>query len=270
MMDNFFVESDGLQIAVEIVGEGRPLIWAHGLSGWRQSGINKFRHLADHYQIIAFDQRGHNGSSPVTDPALYDPALMAGDIAAILDELGIERAIIGGESMGAATALTFARQWPERVETLLLIAPAFGDAPNAQEDIIRANGELIANEGMDAFLAKTAVEQREMGMSEELMAYLEEVRRSHDPASLATAFQTVIDWQLFDDLAVLSDLDVPVYLIAWPDDPLHPMELAVRMTVAFPNACLQSVPSIAEFFLNPAGLGDMCHAYLTDLEASHS
>lgn len=270
-MDNLlFIEADGLQIAVEIVGEGRPLIWAHGLSGWRQSGINKFHHLADRYQIIAFDQRGHNASSPVTDPALYDPTLMAGDIAAILDELGIERAVIGGESMGAATALTFALNWPERVEALLLIAPAFGDAPNAQADIIRANGELIADEGMDAFMEKTAVEQREMGMSEELMAYLEEVRRSHDPASLATAYQTVIDWQLFDDITVLSALDMPVYLIAWPNDPLHPMELAERMTAVIPNARMQTVPSITEFFLNPAGLGDMCHEYLTDLEAAPS
>ena len=262
-MDNlFFVDSDGLQIAVELVGQGRPLIWAHGLSGWRQSGIKKFHHLADHYQLLALDQRGHNDSTAVTDPALYDVKRMAGDIAAILDYLGLERAIIGGESMGAATALTFALNWPERVAALLLLAPAFDDTPNEQGDVTRGNGRFILDNGMEEFLAKTAVEQREMGMSEELIAYLAEVRRSHQPASLATAYLSVIEWVLFNDINVLSKLGMPVYIVAWPNDPLHPMHIAERMAAALPNAQLETFPSIMEFFLNPAALGDMCHRFL--------
>jgi len=256
------IESDGLQIAVEILGQGRPLVWAHGLSGWRQSGINKFQHLADHYRLITFDQRGHADSSPVTDPALYDPDAMAGDIAAILDTLGHECTIVGGESMGAATALSFALNWPERVQALLLIAPAFGDQPHAQGDVTRENGRLIIEKGMEAYLAKTAAEQREMGMSEELVAYLAKVRRSHQPASLATAFLTVIEWVLFDDIAALAGLDIPVYIAAWPNDPMHPQALAERMVAALPNAQLEIIPSIIEFFLNPAGLGDKCHQFL--------
>ena len=51
------------------------------------------------HRIIAFDQRGHGDSTPIRDLSLYEPAAMAADSAEILDAFGIERAIIGGESM---------------------------------------------------------------------------------------------------------------------------------------------------------------------------
>ena len=166
--------------------------------------------------------------------------------------------------MGAATALTFALTWPERVEALLLISPAFGDQPNEQGDITRGNGRFILEHGMEAFLEKTAVEQRQMGMPEDLITYLREVRNSHQPESLATAFLSVIEWVLFDDITTLSTLDMPVYIAAWPNDPLHPFSLAERMAAAIPNAHMETIPSIMEFFLNPEGLGDRCHQFLKE------
>ena len=101
-MNHFYVESDGLKIAAETFGAGAPLVFAHGLTGNRQAIRRQFESLADRYRIVIFDQRGHCDSSPVTDPALYDPSRMADDMRAVLDHLKIDRAIIGGESMGAA------------------------------------------------------------------------------------------------------------------------------------------------------------------------
>ena len=106
------VESDGLELAVESFGAGPPLVFAHGLTGTRNNTRDQFAPLADRYRIVIFDQRGHGDSTPVTDPALYDVHRMAYDMAAVMDALGIERAIVGGESMGAATALLFALKWP--------------------------------------------------------------------------------------------------------------------------------------------------------------
>ena len=82
-----------------------------------------------------------------------------------MDALGIERAIVGGESMGSATTLTFARLWPERVEKLLLTAPAFGDEPNPAAEDIRLMGEEIEQMGIENFLAAAAIRQRdELGL----------------------------------------------------------------------------------------------------------
>lgn len=267
MNEKHRVKSDGLELAVETFGQGPPLIYAHGLSGTHLSAVRKFTHLADRYRIIAFDQRGHCRSSPVTDPALYGVDRMAGDIGAILDHLGIERAFVGGESMGAATALRFALSRPERVAALFLLAPAFGDRPNPERERVRAQGRMIVAEGLEAFLAVSAEEQRAQGMPEEIIAYLAERLRTHDPISLATAYQAVVDWILFDDVADLAALDLPVRVVAWKNDPLHEFRLAERTAAALPNARLEIFPSVLEFFSNPASLGDMCHRFLAGLAA---
>ena len=62
------------------VRTGRPFIWAHGFSGWRQSRINESPHLTDQHRLLTCDQRDHNDSSPVTDAARYDVGRMAGDM----------------------------------------------------------------------------------------------------------------------------------------------------------------------------------------------
>ena len=257
------IPSDGLTIAVETFGSGPPIVYAHGLTGNRLVTQRQFATLADRYTIVSFDQRGHCDSTPVTDPALYDPERMAGDMAAVMDALGIERAIVGGESMGSATALTFARLWPERVEKLLLTAPAFGDAPNPAAEDIRAMGQAIETLGIEDFLAAAAVRQRdELGWSPEVIRAVADMQGSHETHSLATACKTVIDWTLFTDLNVLSDLTMPVCIIAWPDDNLHPFTLAQHMADIFPDACLETIPTLPFVFLQPQRIGEIYGRFL--------
>ena len=266
MNEIFRVESDGLELAVESFGTGPPLIFAHGLTGIRAGTRQQFTPPANRYRITIFDQRGHGDSTPVTDPVLYDARRMAGDMAAVMNALGIEKAIVGGESMGAATALLFALTWPERVETLLLTAPAFGDTLNAGLDGIREMGEAVAEQGIDAFLAQSAEQQRtEFGWPQEMIDYVAEMQRSHEPASLATACQTVPDWVILDDLSPLAELSCPACVIAWPDDLMHPVELARRMAGAMPNSHLEMLTSIAEVFTHPEVVGRMYGAFLENL-----
>lgn len=246
------IESDGLELAVETFGDGPPLIFAHGLTGNRSNTRDQFIPLADRYRIVIFDQLGHGDSTPVTDPVLYDAQRMAGDMAAIMDALNIERAIVGGESMGAATTLLFALKCPHRVETLLLTAPAFGDVPNVGLDAIRDMGDMIAGEGIEAFLAQSAEQQRtEFGWPPEMIAYVAKMHRSHDPVSLATACRAVPDWVILSDLSPLAELRCPVCVIAWEDGPMHPLELARRVVGALPNARLEMLASIADLFTHP-------------------
>lgn len=258
-----YVESDGLTLAVEIFGTGPPLIFAHGLTGERHGTHRQFATLADRYRIISFDQRGHGDSTPVTDPARYDFHRMAEDVTAILDTLDIERAIVGGESMGAATMLTFALAHPQRVERLLLTAPAFSDAPNTQREDIWAAGELVATEGIAVWLARSAEVQRtELGWPEEVIEYIAGSRATHDDASIATALKTVIDWVVLPDLTPLAALDIPACVIAWPNDLLHPEALARRVVDALPDAQLEMLPSILSLFSRPEVVGEIYGRFL--------
>lgn len=66
-------------------------------------------------------------------------------------------------------------------------------------------------------------------------------------------------------MQALGSLSFPVCILCWPDDPLHPQELAERMAAALPRARLIKLPSIAEFFVDPACVGRHYLRFLSDI-----
>lgn len=259
------VRTDGVELAVETFGDGPPLIFAHGLTGTRHSLRPQLEPLADRYRVVTFDQRGHGDSTPVVDPALYSAPGMAADIGLVLDALSIERAVVGGESMGAATALLFALSHPSRVVALLLTAPAFGDQPNPERQRLVDMGAAIARLGLPAFLDAAAVRQRDdLGWSPVAIAHIRTTFLSHNADSLATALRSVAGWQFEADLATL---DMPTCILAWQDDALHPYALAQRLASQVPNAQLQPLPPLPAVFEDPALTGRAYGAFLSTLGA---
>jgi pimeloyl-ACP methyl ester carboxylesterase len=262
--DRFFVESDGLQIAAETFGAGAPLIFAHGLTGNRHAIRRQFESLADHYRLVTFDQRGHCESTPVTDPALYAPARMADDMRAVMNHLKIDRAIVGGESMGAATALLFALKYPQRVEKLLLTAPAFGDRFNPTRQALQEMGDNVKRLGIEGFLSFNAAERQRLGLKwpPDVAAIVAGLLRSHDAASIAAALRAVADWRPFADLSEVAKLKCPVCVLAWENDPLHPFELAQRLAATFPDAQLKMLPPLPAIFQTPRIVGEFYKPFL--------
>jgi pimeloyl-ACP methyl ester carboxylesterase len=269
--DHLRIKSGDLDLTVEVFGQGKPIVYAHGLLGNRHASRNALAPLANDYRIVIYDQRGHCDSTPLTEASRYEASQMAGDMAAVMDALGIERAIVGGESMGAATALTFALANPQRIDALLLTAPAFGDRPNPDGQRIKDIGQAMRAMGMDAFLQAAAVRQREqLGWTPDVIAYVASQFGSHDTASIATAAQTVPDWIVFDDLSPLAQLTCPVFIIAWDGDPLHPFDLAQRMAAALPNARLAEMPGLPAIFVDPGSVGRRYREFLRDANITGS
>ena len=265
MNEVHYVASDDLQLAVEVLGSGLPLIFGHGLTGNRHFTRLQVESLADRYQVIIFDQRGHGDSTLVTEPVLYDPQLMAGDMAAILDALGVNAAVIGGESMGSAVAVSFALQWPERVEKLLLTAPAFGDVLNEAAPEIALMADAVDALGMDGFLAAAKERQlNELGWPPEMVDFMQKMHGSHDGRSFATACRAVMAWTPFADLAELLALTMPTCIIAWEGDPLHPYALAERYAAEIPDARLERLPSMMDLFVNPGRIGEIYGRFLAE------
>lgn len=105
-------------------GSGEPILLIHGFSSnvhvnWVGPGWVRDLTGAG-YRVIAFDHRGHGKSSASYQPADYTPSKMAGDAAALLDHLGIERAHVMGYSMGARVSTVLALEHPDTVATLIL------------------------------------------------------------------------------------------------------------------------------------------------------
>ncbi len=195
------VNSGQVNLVVERFGQGPPLIFAHGLTANRHVSRRQLASLSDRFQIIVFDQRGHGDSTPVEDPSLYAVEEMAEDIGAVMDALEIDRAIVGGESMGAATALAFAVREANRVEALLLTAPAFGDAPNSEVERFDAIAAAIESTGTEEFLAVAQNTWRnDLGWPPEAIDLVSVMFRSHRERSLVTAIRSVIRWIPFPDL----------------------------------------------------------------------
>lgn len=257
------VPSDGLELAVETFGSGPWLVFAHGLTGSRHGTRRQLAALAPRYRIAIYDQRGHCDSTPVTDPALYDLERMAGDLAAVLDALGIEQAIVGGESMGAATTLRFALRWPQRVRALLLTAPAFSETPNPAAAQIIQMGYEIRTYGMSGFLQRSAARLAQQGVSPAAIATIAEGHQLHQPASLAAACETCIRW-VMPDLPQAAGLSMPACLVGWQNDTLHPFALAQRLAALLPNAQLHTLAALAVVFTHPAELGQLYGQFLQE------
>ncbi len=111
--------SDGVEIAFEVWGDGPPVLLIHGFASsafvnWRDTHWVKVLTEAGH-QVIAIDNRGHGQSEKLYDPALYSAPIMADDAVRLLDHLNIARADVMGYSMGARITAFMAMVYPTRV-----------------------------------------------------------------------------------------------------------------------------------------------------------
>ena len=119
-----FTSFDGLTLGYHDEGDGAPVVLLHGFAAdtnlnYVRSGV--FDLLLDEgYRVIALDSRGHGLSEKPHDPAAYGDDAMRRDVQALLDELGIERCVIVGYSMGAAVTLRVAMTDPRPVAVALL------------------------------------------------------------------------------------------------------------------------------------------------------
>jgi 3-oxoadipate enol-lactonase len=111
-------------------GDGTPVVFVHG--DWTDSGVwaPLVRLLRDRYRVIRYDLRGFGLSSRPKEPFTR-----LGDLVAVLDHFGVARAAaVVGHSGGGGTALGLALAAPERVGTLVLVAPGVHDYPWPADD----------------------------------------------------------------------------------------------------------------------------------------
>jgi pimeloyl-ACP methyl ester carboxylesterase len=135
-----------------VVGEGRPVILVHAFPFDGRMWQDTAKCLAGKCRVIAPDMRGFGESAlGKGQPSIAD---MADDLAALMDELGVAKATVGGMSMGGYVALAFAARHSDRLEGLILAdtrAAADSDAARAgRSDALR----LVENQGVEPYLER--------------------------------------------------------------------------------------------------------------------
>jgi pimeloyl-ACP methyl ester carboxylesterase len=117
-----FVTNRGQRIHYTVEGSGPLVVLQHGIlmdaSSWKQAGFVDA--LADRFRVACVDSLGHGLSDKPFDPALYGQEQRAGDITAVLDDLGHQRAHLVGHSMGGWLAVGVAKHHPNRLLSLVL------------------------------------------------------------------------------------------------------------------------------------------------------
>src|SRR5438067_8791501 len=133
------VDSGGVGIEFEVTGEGRDVVLLHGFPDSGRLWRNQVPALVEAgCRVVVPDQRGYGKSDKPADVPSYGIPFLVGDVVAVLDELGIERASVVGHDWGAAVAWVLASLVPDRVERLVALSvghPAsFGDAGFEQRE----------------------------------------------------------------------------------------------------------------------------------------
>ncbi len=130
-------------------GGGAPLVLVH--AGWsdQSSWAGVAGRLAGQYRVISYDARGYGGSPPPREPFTQ-----LGDLITVLDQLGVPRAALVGHSGGGGTAIGLALASPDRVSSLVLLAPGVQDYPWPPEDPYNTEFMALATAGDRAGLAE--------------------------------------------------------------------------------------------------------------------
>ncbi|MXZ27257.1 MAG: alpha/beta fold hydrolase [Gammaproteobacteria bacterium] len=108
------VTNDALKLHYETEGAGPPVLFMHGYTSTIALWRDQIPVLSPHYRLICMDLRGH-GESEGTDIDGYNLAALAGDALAVLDQEGVERAVIVGHSMGGMVAQELLARHGDRV-----------------------------------------------------------------------------------------------------------------------------------------------------------
>jgi pimeloyl-ACP methyl ester carboxylesterase len=134
------IDRDGVPIHYDVQGDGPALLLTHGYTSSSHMWAPQLPALGDRYRVITWDIRGHGRSGSPEDPADYAEDLAVGDMAAVLDAAGADRAAIGGLSLGGYLSLAFHLHHPSRTAALLL----FDSGPGFKSDKARAGWNDLA------------------------------------------------------------------------------------------------------------------------------
>ena len=240
---------DGISFQYYDSGQGLPVLFQHGLGCDLRQIVALFPPPL-RFRLLSIDFRGHGETRPLGPPEAIGMATLADDLLAFLDKLGIDQAVVGGSSMGAAVALNLALRFPHRLRALILYRPCWVDRPlpaNAQVfvSIARLLRQYGAKEGREQF--------RQSGEFQDLFRVWPYVAGSllglfDDPRAEETAvkFERIANDAPCRSLAELAAIHVPTLVLANRQDPVHPYEYGEILAQAIPGAQLREVTAKSE------------------------
>lgn len=239
-----YVSVNGARIFHSVTGSGTPMLLLHGypLSGALFSRVRDA--LSQRYRVITVDHRGYGNSEAPGVPD--DVALHARDALAVMDQLDVPTAIVGGMSMGGPITFSMYQMAPERFRGMMLIDTIAAPAGPPEAGLWRGVAELVRMKGVDALppvLIKDMLSGDTRVKQPEVVSYLEQVIKAASTDAAIGGAQALATRPDFQPL--LSQIRVPTLVYVGVEDTLYPVAIAKAMADAIPSATLEMIPGAA-------------------------
>jgi 3-oxoadipate enol-lactonase len=231
----------GIEMAYELEGSGPPVVLLHGYPFNRTMWREQVEALRSSFRVITPDLRGLGETETAEEPATMNE--MAQDVAALLDQLSIDRAMVGGLSMGGYVAFAFARRFPLRVRALILAdtrpQPDTEEARRAREEQARK----VLEEGMPAIsdeLLKKALAPATLSERPDVVERVREMILSTKPEGAAAALRAMAARS--DQTLFLPNIIAPTLILVGSEDRVTPPADAELMRREIRGSRLEIIP----------------------------
>jgi len=215
--------------------------------------------LARRFRVVRYDHRGH-GRSPVP-PGPYELADLGGDLVALLDRLGVERAHVCGLSLGGMVSMWVAAHAPDRVDRLALLCTSAKLGP---PELWAGRAAAVRAGGMAAIADSVVARWFPNGFADDVTTTrMREVLLATPPEGYAACCAAI---EVMDLEPVLPTIAAPTLVIAGSVDPATPPEHAERIAATVPDARLATVDGAAHL-ANLSHPDDVTRLLLTFLDS---
>lgn len=219
-------------------GNGTPLVLLHGFPFTSESFAPQLGGAITGARVIAPDHRGYGQSPDAGGTATMED--LADDTLALLDRLGIGRAIIGGVSMGGYAALALLRRDPARVAGLALLDTTALPDDAAGKERREQNAQLVLKNGTAALIDGLLPKLFAPSTPAEVRAPIEQQMRAARPQSVAASLRGMA--ARLDTREVLSRFAGPLLVVVGEQDAITPPERAKQMAELVKGSTLVVVP----------------------------
>jgi pimeloyl-ACP methyl ester carboxylesterase len=246
MTETMTIRANGITLHCVVEGDGEALALVHGVGASLDVWDGVAARLCHDYRIIRYDQRGHGQSEKVPGPYVVED--FAGDLRALLDELGIERAHVAGHSLGGLVAQSFALDYPGRLSKLALISTVAGRTAEERtrvEERLAMVASGIAGDHFRASLDRWFTDEFRV-KNPELLATYAARNQANDPACYAAAYRVLA----MTDLAErLPEIKAETLVITGEHDQGSNPRMALLMHQRIKGSILRILPVLRHSIL---------------------
>ncbi len=210
-------------------GEGPPVLFFNAFPLSAKMWEPQIEALSDRFRLITLDYPGFGSSAEVDDPSTYSMDAFAAQGKAVLDELGIDKAVVTGLSMGGYAAFAFLRSFPEAVAGLIVAdTRAVADAPEniekrtGQQATIKEQGPSALTEGLLGALLGQPTRDKKPDVVENVKGLMD------NPASAYIGALEAMKGRA-DSTGDLAGISVPTLVIVGENDTLTPADLSRKI-----------------------------------------